>query len=155
MIAEKKIGLSFCRWEDGKGKTSNFTAQSNHLWGHLIFSNRLKFRRAVDFCLAPSQRKAKKIKPSAFSASPRWKMNIKMAPFLRMYLTGNDNHPISEGGVHCQRRFIHSVIININQRSPAERGPFRGPSSIHQLCWRSLIYFLTFHTIFLYRYIEL
>jgi hypothetical protein len=37
-------------------------------------------------------------------------------------------------------------ILFTNQRPPAERGPgpFEGPSSYPQLCWRSLILSLTF-----------
>jgi hypothetical protein len=39
----------------------------------------------------------------------------------------NNDHPDNEEGNDCQRRFMHSAIININQRSPAERGPLSGP----------------------------
>jgi hypothetical protein len=45
----------------------------------------------------------------------------------------NNEHPNNEGGIYCQRRFVHSVITNINQRSPEECGPFQDSSSIHQL----------------------
>jgi len=33
----------------------------------------------------------------------------------------------------------HPFPLTVNQRPPAEPGPFEGPSSYHQLCWWSLI----------------
>jgi hypothetical protein len=38
------------------------------------------------------------------------------------------------------KKYHKAKILYINQRPPAERGLFQGPSSYLQLCWWSLIY---------------
>jgi hypothetical protein len=44
------------------------------------------------------------------------------------------------GGMLYPAKSITKPKFFINQRPPAERGPFQGPSSYPQLCWWSLIY---------------
>jgi len=40
---------------------------------------------------------------------------------------------------HISKNRNKFKILGINQRPPAEPGPFEGPSSYHLLCWWSLI----------------